>query len=513
MGAARSTDEGDFHGFVGARWPDLVRTLVLIGCPAELAPGAAVDGLGRCRRSWDRTLEHDDPDVVAHRAVLGAWEERRREAWWAELRPSAESDWPAPDLSALDRMTPSVRTALVLRRYAGLDASQAAAVAGRKAAAELPASPDGTELRAIANGVPVLAPPDEQALAGPRPPWHRRRGVLIVAGLVVLALVVGAWTILATRSADPLQEDRAVVGLDPVDPQRLPNPAEVAWYADGVLHLANATYVLPTLRDLAVLGAGAVYGDDTGRVVYLADDGARTLLGTKDPVVPFATSDQLGWVAWVDPAGANPRLLVYDIGPGEIVGELDLPASRSGPQEEPDTRPVAIDQQTVYFVTAEGARAWRPTRDPGYVETLQPTRLLDVASANRVFQIGNAVILVDQPFLAEPVTMPGRGAELSDDGDHLLTHDPATGDVVVREVSSGDLVDVQPPEGVGVVDAVLAPEGAVTYLTIDPDGFASQEGSDSNPIQGELVTCGLDDGACEALATLVLNSEAPILAR
>jgi hypothetical protein len=147
------------------------------------------------------------------------------------------------------------------------------------------------------------------------------------------------------------------------------------------------------------------------------------------------------------------------------------------------------------------------------VETVQPTRLLDVASANRAFQIGNEVILVDLPFLAEPVTMPGRGAELSEDGEHLLTHDPANGDVVVRQVRSGDAVAVRPPDGVGVVDAVLAPEGAVTYLTVDPDGFASQEGSDSNPLRGELVTCGLDDGGCEVLATMVLSSEAPILAR
>jgi hypothetical protein len=512
MGAGRTSDDSDFHGFVGARWPELVRTLVLIGCPAELAPGAVASGLGRCRRSWARTAEHDDPDVVAHRAVLDAWEGRLRQSWWVDLPTAADTYWPAPDLSALDRMTPSVRTALVLRRYTGLDVSQAVEIAGRDAGVELPAAPDAAALRAIADGVPVFAPPDEQALAGTRPPWRRRPGVLAVAGLVVLAIVLGAWVVIATWPSE-LDQDRTAVGLDPVTPQRSPNPALVEWYADGVLHLANATYALPTLRDLSVLGAGAVYGDDAGRVVHLADDGARRLLGTKDSTVPFTTSDQLGWVAWVDPAGTNPRLLVYDVGPGEIVAELDLPASRSGPQEEPDTRPVAIDQETVYFVTAEGARAWRPVRDPGFVETVQPTRLLDVASANRVFQIGNEVIVVDLPFLAEPVTMPGRGAELSGDGEHLLTHDPANGDVVVREVRSGDLVDVQPPDGVGVVDAVLAPHGAVTYLTVDPDGFASQEGSDSNPIQGELVTCGLDDGGCEVLATMVLDSEAPILAR
>ena len=76
--------------------------------------------------------------------------------------------------------------------------------------------------------------------------------------------------------------------------------------------------------------------------------------------MPFAASDDLGWVAWVDPAGENPRLLVYDVAQADIIGELDLPPSESGPQEEPDTRPIAIDQRIVYFVSSEGARAWQP---------------------------------------------------------------------------------------------------------------------------------------------------------
>ena len=110
-------------------------------------------------------------------------------------------------------------------------------------------------------------------------------------------------------------------------------------------------------------------------------------------------------------------------------------------------------------------------------------------------------------------TVPGRGGELSEDGDHALTRSPVDGSVLVYDFDSGELLDVQPPDPLAVVDAVLAPEGAITYLTVDPDGFAAQEGSDSNPVQGELVTCRLDDGECESLASFVLDSEAPILAR
>jgi hypothetical protein len=511
MRDALSADEADFRQFVGARWPGLVRTLVLLGCPAELAPDVVAVGLSRCRRGWAETVEHDDPDIVAHRAVLAAWEERLRGTWWSDLPPRSEPDWPAPDLSALDRMSPEVRTVLVLRRFAGLDRHQAGAVAGRQAGDQLPPEPDATTLRAAGESVGVLAPAPDDVAVGAEP-WWRSRWVAAISGLVALALALGGWTWWADRGAG--DGDRQPVALSTVDPQRSRNPAEVAWYADDVLHLANATYVLPPLRDLGVLGAGAAYGDAEGRVVHLADDGVRTLLGTKDPAVPLVSSDALGWVAWVDPAGANPRLLVYDIGQADIIGALDLPASRAGPQEDPDTRPVAIDQQTVYFVTPEGARAWRPTRDPGFVEELDQSALVDVASANRMYQLDNERIRLDQPFFSVVHDVPGRGGEFSADGNYALTHSPEDGSVLVYDARSGKRVDVGPPVGNhAVADVVLAPEGAITDLTIDPEGFASQEGSDSNPSRGELVTCRLADGECESLATFVLDSEAPILAR
>ena len=79
--------EDDFTGYVGARWPSLVRTLVLLGCPIDLAPDVVTEGLARCRRGWRETAEHDDLEVVVHRAVLEAWDERRRESWWTGLRP------------------------------------------------------------------------------------------------------------------------------------------------------------------------------------------------------------------------------------------------------------------------------------------------------------------------------------------------------------------------------------------------------------------------------------------
>lgn len=508
-----AADEADFQGFVSARWPVLDRTLVLLGCPAALAPDVVATGLGHCRRGWRRALEQEDPDVVVTRAVLEVWAERRRGPWWTSLQ-APEGDRPGPDLSDLDRMAPDVRATVVLRHYTGLDRGQAQAVVGRAAADDLPSIPDLAELvRAAAEDIPVLAPPDDQALdRAARVPRHRGRGVVTAAALVALGLGLAAWAVVADEPAGRGAQEGADA-LGPVEPTWVRNPAEVAWYADGVLHLAKGTYPLPGLRDVAIVTPGVAYGDDEGRVVHLADDGTRTRLGTKDPAAPLVVSSGLGWISWVDPAGPNPRLLVYSLGRDEIIGELDLPASRSGPEEQPDTQPVAIERDAVYFVTAEGAGAWWPTRDGGSVEQIQPPRLLDVAAATTLSQIGAEVLAIDEPLEPRPTTIPGRGGELSEDGGLVLTRDPSSGDVVVYDVFEGKFADVRPPGDLAVADAVLAPERAITYFTLDPEGFAAREGSDSHPLQAQLVTCQVDNGTCAVLASVVVDSEAPVLAR
>lgn len=495
----------DFTGYVGARWPSLVRTLVLMGCPADLAPDVATTGLARCRRGWREASEHDDLEVVVHRSVLLAWEERLRGPWWSGLRPPADEGWPPPDLSALDRLTPEVRAGLVLRRFSSLDVAQAVAVAGRDAGGPLPHTPDAPALRAAAESVLVYAPPDEEALTDLGSAAPRRRRIGVVAGAVAVALVLGGGTWWADRSSDDSED--AV--LEAVEPSRARNPADVAWYSEGVLHLTNATYPLPQLLQLGVLGAGAAYGDTEGNVVHLADDGTRTLLGTKDPGSPLVTSDEEGRVAWVDPDG--PTLKVYDLSQAEIVGELDLPPSLTGPEEMTDTRPTAFDREFLYYATSDGWGRWAPG-EPEPEETGQGD-LFDVSSSNRMFQLDDRRISLDQPFFNVVYEVPGRGGGLSADGNYAFTRSPDDGRVLVYDTRSGDLVDVSPPDPDRVIDVVLDPPLAVTYITVDQDAFPQQEGSDSNRVQGEIVTCQLDDGECETAVTLVLDSEAPILAR
>lgn len=497
----------DFTRYVGARWPSLVRTLVLVGCPADLAPDVVTTGLARCRRGWREAAERDDLEVVVHRSVLLAWEERLRGRWWTGLRTRAEDEWKLPDLTELDRLTPEVRAGLVLHRFASLDLARVVAVAGREAGGTLPDAPDAADLRTTAEQVVVYAPPDEQTLARARTGApRRRRGV--VTGVMAVALVLGAGTWLAERDSG---DDGRDAPLGAVEPTRTTNQADVAWYSEGVLHLTNATYPLPQLRQVSLLGAGAVYGDTEGNVVLLADDGVRKRIGTKDPQAPLVASDEDGHIAWVDVSGSVPRLLVYDLSQGRVITDLDLPPSDTGPDEATDTRPVAFDDKHLYYMTATG---WGRVA-PGQAEPEEtgPGDLYDVSSSKRLYQLDERNVSLDQPFFSISLPVPGRGGELSADGHFAFTRSPDDARILVYDTRTGALVDVAPPNPDNVVDAVLDPPLAITYIDVDADGFAKLEGSDSNRVKAEIVTCQLDDGECGTPLTIVLDSERPILAR
>jgi DNA-directed RNA polymerase specialized sigma24 family protein len=122
--------EDDFAAYLTARWPVLVRLLVLLGGRRQEAEDAVRSGLVRDYPHWARISGSDDPDVRVYRSVLEAWHHRRG-GWWhaPALDPDGE---PAPELTALehelDRLTGPERLALVLRFGTGLDEQQVAEV-------------------------------------------------------------------------------------------------------------------------------------------------------------------------------------------------------------------------------------------------------------------------------------------------------------------------------------------------------------------------------------------------
>ena len=133
-------DDADFAAYLAARWPFLVRAMVLIGCPRDEAEHVVRSGLARCYASWDRVRRADDVDVHVWATVLEGWHRSRR-----RRRQAVEMDRPAPEPVAiddptdpvalcraleaqLDRLTPEHREALVLRFVADLTEPQVADV-------------------------------------------------------------------------------------------------------------------------------------------------------------------------------------------------------------------------------------------------------------------------------------------------------------------------------------------------------------------------------------------------
>lgn len=137
-------DDGDFTAYTEARWPTLVRTLVLLGSPTPEAVDIAERTLARCRLEWRSIREAGDLDVEVYAELL---DERGRTltqaAAAADARPEPRSE-PAPGdvgrsdaavlleelLASLDRLEVGDRCAVVLRHGAGLSAVQVAEALG-----------------------------------------------------------------------------------------------------------------------------------------------------------------------------------------------------------------------------------------------------------------------------------------------------------------------------------------------------------------------------------------------
>jgi len=135
-------DTDDYVAFVTARWPGLVRSVMLLGASRPEAEDVVQTALEGCLRSWRHVSVADDVDAYVYRSVVNAYAKSHRRRWWGE-RPTERLPEPAVDsgdldraetagtvLSALRRLTREHREVLVLRFYADLSEKQAADVLG-----------------------------------------------------------------------------------------------------------------------------------------------------------------------------------------------------------------------------------------------------------------------------------------------------------------------------------------------------------------------------------------------
>ena len=95
--------DGDFAAYAAARWPAIVRSLVLLGCPQPEAEEVARLGLTRCYLAWERVRESDDIDVQVYREVLDC---RVRAGGRAAVPDPAVPDPAVPDPAVVDTAGP-----------------------------------------------------------------------------------------------------------------------------------------------------------------------------------------------------------------------------------------------------------------------------------------------------------------------------------------------------------------------------------------------------------------------
>jgi hypothetical protein len=301
------------------------------------------------------------------------------------------------------------------------------------------------------------------------------------------------------------------------------NPADIAWWADGSLHLANVTVEVPPSGrppdHLTQINGGAVYGDDTGAIAFAGDDGEVTRIGTKAVDAPLVASDESGWVAWVDPRNGSPELVVYDLTAREVLASRPLPTLGTRGDGEVGSHPIALDGDKVFYAADDGELAW--TLPLGPTEPVEPPGLLAVASGTRVWQADPTTITMVQPFFSLSFDRAGTGAQISPDGNRVLTRTSRAGEggapapVHLYDTRSGESLWTGLTRRDVPIAATLGPETEVSYLLAYRDGESRRDAfvrqSSSSPV--ELRTCDHEARRCRVVAQIPLVGSAPVLAR
>ncbi|HEU5038204.1 MAG TPA: sigma factor-like helix-turn-helix DNA-binding protein [Nocardioides sp.] len=487
-------NDADFDAYLAARWPFLVRSLVLSGFAPEQAEDVAVAGLARCRASWHSIREVDDVDAQVYGTVWDGRPHTHETPVATPVADPSEAQLLREQLEVqLGRLTVEEREAVVLRYVAGLDDVQVAdvldvpvgTVASRVAAGLARIEPAALRsedvFRTAAASIDVATAPYDAVVDRVR--RRRRRRWQVTAALTAAALlVVGAVTWASTRpDQTPAPPPTEVVPSQ--------NPIDLAWY-DGRLHLRQVTVGLPDVTALAGVGESVAAIGADGIVSIVSPAGKVEVVGLSTPGATILGSAENGWAAWVEPGDQGDRLVVWSIGLDEELGSLDV---------APGTRLIAIDQDRVYAAVEAGTFSWPPTQDA--VEPITEPGLLDVATATRVYQRGRSIEMV-QPFFSVSFTRRGEGAMVSPGGNYVLTRapgpwTPGTPYVpLVYDTRSGDRLPsgVRPDER--VVDAAFGDNHDINYLVSKVGDLASVDLDGARSRLLVLRNCALEERTC-----------------
>lgn len=439
---------------------------MLLGLPAGHAARLADRALSRARRTWRTLGEEAEPDL----ALLGLFLEERcaaiatGEPWWQD------AEGPAPpalgDLSVrLDRLGVTDRAVLAWTAL------------GR---VQIDPGVDPTLLAQVVAAVPGLPVPPPTGAVSRHRGRRWRRTVLVVAG-------AGAATagVLALLPGPP--DPEPPLGPLTVTPAR--NPAPVAWYADGRVHLVRGTAEVDGVVALVQLREQVVYLDDRGRVVRLDADGARTELGRADPAAGLTVSEPAGRVAWLAEDGSS--LEVADVPGAEVVARLDVAGA---------ARMVRFPAPVLVFADDDGEHEWHTVTGSVRAVLGEPGDgpLLDVVGVTQLRQDGEETITVRQ-LLGTPVVRLGEGGKISPRQQFVWTRSGDDGSGVrVFAVGSGEELASGTDRADVVLDARFTGADRITYLLADRAALPgpAEAGRVSSTGTLEVRTCQVRNARC-----------------
>ena len=315
-------------------------------------------------------------------------------------------------------MTADDRTVVVLEYVAELSEDQIADVLDTHVGAR-PRLTDA-DVRLALEAVPVLPLRAQDVAEGSRSRRRRTRTRVLgaVAALVVVVASVG-WL---------LDRSDSVGDVTPAE-----NPLPFAWYADGVLHLADVTVETLAVEQLVTVPDGVVHDRLTaGDVMLVESSGAMEKIGETVPGTALVVEPDNGWVAWADPGGGDPELVVHDTRVGEEVGRRSLASpGQGGGQPVGANGPIAIDDERVYYRARETDFVWEPLPDDAFGVS---GSLADTADGARMSHAPEGYLVQAEPFRSG-VMVGGTQGRLTPDGRYAFVVDNE--EVLVYDVDEG----------------------------------------------------------------------------
>ena len=360
--------------------------------------------------AWDRERRDGDVDALAYRSLLEERERPRRRRTDGAAAAPDEPDLPPALADRLERrreleahlatLSEAERIRTVLVHVAGLTDDEVDEVTGQPGVTP-PLPMAGADVRDACEAVPAPPAPVSGVLAAhaaaPYGMDPRRGGRRTGGG------GAGRHDLVDLGRRRPPPAGRGHAGHE---------PAARPVVRRSTLHLARVDVQVDGVDTLLAVPDGVVYSDSEGRVVHVDDAGRQRTIGETVAGSRLVVEPDNGWVAWADPGDGDPELVVHDTLGRTEVGRrsLGVPGDVGG-QPVGEAGPIAIDDERVFYTSADGDFAWEPLIDVSFA--LSGT-MVDTAEDARVTRSEDVLRVTPLPY---------RTGAVIDADDARLTHD------------------------------------------------------------------------------------------